>query len=48
MTRTLLVLAAVAAVVLPSARPASADPVQCVVVRDSAGNPVQTVCLPGL
>ena len=47
MTRTLLVLAAVAAVVLPAARPASADPVRCVVVYDSGGNPVQSVCVPG-
>ena len=47
MIRTLFVLAVVAGVSLPLVVSAAADPMQCVVVRDSHGDPVQTVCLPG-
>jgi hypothetical protein len=46
MTKTLLALAAATGLLLPLASGAAADPLKCVVVRDSSGNAVDTVCLP--
>jgi hypothetical protein len=46
MTTSTLVLAAAAGLLLSFAPAASADPAKCVVVRDTAGNPIDTVCVP--
>ena len=48
MTRSLFVLFVAAALALPLAPPAAADPMKCVVVYDENGNPVRTVCVPVL
>jgi hypothetical protein len=46
MKTALLALAAAAGLLLSLAPAASADPAKCVVVRDGAGNPIDTVCVP--
>jgi hypothetical protein len=46
MTTSLLALAAAAGLLLSLAPAASAEPAKCVVVRDSAGNALDTVCVP--
>jgi len=45
--KRILVAGLTAVLALLAAGPAAADPLHCVVVYDSSGHPIDTVCVPG-